>query len=300
MALDRKLKTALDEIRLLILGAQVLFGFQFNGAFQELFAQLTLRARVLQCVALLLIMTTVGLLIAPSMRHRIVEAGRASGDVLAAATLFAGLALLPLALGLGLDIFVLLERIYGTAVGVVAGGGFFLLAAAFWFGIEFVLRRNEIMKQSESDEATSLSTQVEQLLTEARVIIPGAQALLGFQFAVTLTRAFEQLPPGAKLLHIIALLSVALAVILLMAPAALHRLSFRGEDSPEFVTIGSVFVIAAPAPLALGIALDTYVAARRSLESDAAALAAALLSAILLFGLWYAYPIWRRRSQAPA
>src|SRR5205823_11846413 len=101
------------------------------------------------------------------------------------------------------------------------------------------------------------STQVDQLLTEARVIIPGAQALLGFQFAVTLTRAFEQLPPHAKLVHAIALLCVALTVILLMAPAALHRLSFGGEDAPEFLTIGSAFVIAAPVPLALGIALDT-------------------------------------------
>ena len=116
------------------------------------------------------------------------------------------------------------------------------------------------MTQLEAEKPTPLTTQVEQLLTEARVIIPGAQALLGFQFAVTLTRAFEQLSSGAKLAHIIALLSVALAVVLLMAPAALHRLSFRGEDSPAFMAIGSVFVIAAPAPLALGIALDIYVA----------------------------------------
>jgi Family of unknown function (DUF6328) len=175
MALERKLKTALDETRLLILGAQVLFGFQFNGAFQELFAQLTPGARALQFVALLMIMTTVGLLIAPSMRHRIAEAGRVSGEVLAATTLFAGLALLPLAVGLGLDIFVLLGRIYATAVGAVAGGAFFLLAALCWFGIPFVSRRNEIVKQPEPAKAPSLSTQVEQLLTEARVIIPGAR-----------------------------------------------------------------------------------------------------------------------------
>jgi hypothetical protein len=38
--IERKLKTALDESRLLILGAQVLFGFQFQGAFQELFSEL--------------------------------------------------------------------------------------------------------------------------------------------------------------------------------------------------------------------------------------------------------------------
>jgi len=40
VSLERKLKIALDESRLLILGAQVLFGFQFNGIFQELFEEL--------------------------------------------------------------------------------------------------------------------------------------------------------------------------------------------------------------------------------------------------------------------
>jgi hypothetical protein len=38
--LDAKLKTALNESRLLILGAQVLFGFAFQAAFQELFVEI--------------------------------------------------------------------------------------------------------------------------------------------------------------------------------------------------------------------------------------------------------------------
>jgi uncharacterized protein DUF6328 len=301
MSLERKLKIALDETRLLILGAQVLFGFQFNGIFQELFEQISDHGRVLECAALLLLMTTMGLLIAPSMRHRIAEGGQASAEMLAVATLFAGVALLPLALGLSLDLFVTLERIYGSMIGTLAAGIFLLLALLFWYAIEFVLRRNNKMQQPKAEESTTLSTQVDQLLTEARVIIPGAQALLGFQFAVTLTRAFEQLPAGVKLIHVIALLSVALAVILLMAPAALHRLAFGGEDAREFVTIGSVFVIAAPIPLAFGIALDTYVAARRSLDSDVIGISAGILSAAALFCLWYAYPLWLRgnRRQLP-
>jgi uncharacterized protein DUF6328 len=87
------------------------------------------------------------------------------------------------------------------------------------------------------------------MLTEARVIIPGAQALLGFQLTVTLTRAFEQLPFESKLAHAAALCCIALSIILLMAPAALHRISFGGEDSADFLRIGSV---SAPLPLALG------------------------------------------------
>jgi hypothetical protein len=52
MDLDRKLKTALDESRLLILGAQVLFGFLFQAVFQDLFKEVPAAVRC--CSALVL------------------------------------------------------------------------------------------------------------------------------------------------------------------------------------------------------------------------------------------------------
>ena len=295
MALARKLKIALDESRLLILGAQVLFGFQFNGIFQELFDELPRLSRALAAAGLTLLMATIGLLVAPSMQHRIAERGQDSPRVLAVATIFAAWALLPLSIALAFDVFIALERIAGAAWGVGLGAGFFLLAMLFWFGLAFFTkRRKRPMAQAKSPKPTPLETQVEQLLTEARVIIPGAQALLGFQLTVTLTRAFQQLPGDAKLLHAAALCCVGVAVVLLMAPASLHRISFAGEDDPEFLRIASMFVIAAPAPLALGIALDTYVAAGRALESASGAAAMAITAAVVLFGLWYAFPLSRR------
>ena len=41
MNVESRLKTALDESRLLILGAQVLFGFQFEAVFQERFPDIS-------------------------------------------------------------------------------------------------------------------------------------------------------------------------------------------------------------------------------------------------------------------
>jgi hypothetical protein len=35
MKVHEKIKTAMDETRLLLLGAQILLGFQINGIFQE-------------------------------------------------------------------------------------------------------------------------------------------------------------------------------------------------------------------------------------------------------------------------
>jgi Family of unknown function (DUF6328) len=94
--------------------------------------------------------------------------------------------------------------------------------------------------------------------------------------------------------HAAALCCIGLAVVLLIAPASVHRIAFGGQDDPDFLKIGSLFVIAAPLPLAIGISLDTYVAAGRALQSDTAALllAAAALIAPLIF--WYVLPAWRR------
>lgn len=299
MSLERHLKIAFDESRLLILGAQVLFGFQFNGIFQELFERLPPVERALACSGLTLITLTIAFLVTPSMQHRIVERGRDSPRMLSLVTLFGGLALLPLALALAFDVFIAIGRIGGGGWAAGVGASFFVLAIACWYALEFLIRKRPPMSKEKS-KPTSLETQVDQLLTEARLIIPGAQALLGFQLTVTLTRAFENLASEAKLAHAAALCCIGLAVVLLMAPASLHRLAFHGQDDPEFLTISSMFVLAAPAMLALGIALDTYVAAGRALASESAAAGLALAALLVLIGLWYAYPLWRRMTKGYA
>jgi Family of unknown function (DUF6328) len=295
MKLDEKIKTALNENRLLILGTQVLFGFQFTGIFQEKFEQLTPLSRALECSGLTLLMLSVAFLIAPSMDHRIVEDGEDRPRVLDVASLFAGWALLPLSIALAFDMYVAMQGMVGTTGGIVSGGLFFVLAVTFWFVLAFILKRRETnMPEQRSGEPTPLSTKVDRLLTEARLIIPGAQALLGFQLTVTLTKAFSELPTESKIAHAVALCCIGLTVLLLMAPASLHRIAFDGEDDPLFVKIGSWFVITAPFPMAIAIALDTYVAAGRALQSPTTAIALAVVAIVALVGCWYVYPTWRR------
>jgi hypothetical protein len=291
--LSKKVKTALDETRLLILGAQVLFGFQLNAVFQEAFSGLSVTTRLLNCIGQLLMAVAIGLLIAPSMQHRIVEDGEDTVRIHRATSLFAGMALLPFGISLGLSIYIVFDHVYGSAAALAAGTVFCILAGLCWYSLEFVVKLltgNDHM-QREEEKKTSLPTKIDQMLTEARVIIPGAQALLGFQLTVTLTRSFEQLSASSRLIHVAALCCVAVAVIVLMTPAALHRISFAGEDTASFFRMGSWFVIAAPIPLAFGIGGDLYVATAKAGESTT-------LGAVLAFGafailsvLWYALPL---------
>ena len=73
MELSKKVKVALYETRMLILGAQILLGFQFRGVFGDGYDQLPADSRYLSGVALGLMICVVG------PYHRMVEAGTDSG-----------------------------------------------------------------------------------------------------------------------------------------------------------------------------------------------------------------------------
>ena len=142
---------------------------------------------------------------------------------------------------------------------------------------------------------TALHIKIDYLLTEARVILPGAQALLGFQFIVTMTRRFDELPVHWQGLHFLSLGLVTAAVLLLISPAAIHRQAFSVSDDPRFLQIGSRIVTLAFLPLALAIAADLGLAAFILAASDRIAVGAAALALVVLLTLWYGLPIYLRR-----
>jgi len=304
MEIERRLKTALDESRLLILGAQVLFGFQFEAAFQELFSSLPASSRYIHCAGLLLLLISVGLLIAPSLFHQIIFEGESRSGAINAATVLAGASLLPLTIGLGAAAFVIFERMFGRELGIAVGVCFTAVALALLYGLGLSLRQNrrrpkseaESESESESERQTPLTSKIEQMLTEARVIIPGAQALLGFQLVATLTKAFDELPALFKYIHCAGLCAVALSVVLLMTPAAVHRIGFGGEDDPLFFRIGSRLVVAGSIPLAAGIAADVAVVFFKATESTNVATSAGVAALVVLLGFWLLFPFYCARS----
>ena len=297
MKLSEKVKIALEETRMLILGAQILLGFQLRSAFGESFDALPTHIRYLDGLTLGLLVVTISLLIAPEPYHRIVEGGRDSGR-LHQFVIIADLALLPLALALGIDLFIGAERVVGDN-GAIAGGTIAAaLAFALWYGFPqlrrpFLGKREHRMTLGQHNERadTPLHVKIEQLLVEARVILPGAQALLGFQLAIVLTQSFEGLPVTSKIVHAASLFLVALAVMLLMAPASYHRIVYAGEDTEDMHRVGNVLVTASTLPLGFGLAGDVYVVIAKILASSAAGMVAGGLAFLLLTGLWYIYPL---------
>ena len=308
MEFGKKIKLGLDESRMLILGSQILIGFQFRSVFEDVFDTLPAWSRHLDGVALLLMVCALGLLISPGPYHRIVEEGRNSGRLHILISTVMDWALAPFAVSIGLAVGIACERVWGAPGGLAAGGAACLAAFFLWYGLGEVRKRSEgkteramTRQNSEKVEDPGLHEKIDAMLTEARVILPGAQALLGFQLAIVLTQAFEKMNPATKSLHGAALLLDCLSVLLLMAPAAYHRIVYAGEDSIQFHKIGSWLITVSTVPLALGLAMDVYVVGTKMWSSPAFAVLSAVFSLLFLILAWHIVPLAlraRKRSRA--
>src|SRR6267378_5263115 len=108
-------------------------------------------------------------------------------------------------------------------------------------------------------EHISLDASARHLLEECRMVLPGIQALFGFQLIAVFNQGFdEKLTRGAQMVHLLALFLTALAMALVMTPAALHRLVEPNSVSQRFVWMASKMVLAGIVPGAALLAVFVW------------------------------------------
>jgi hypothetical protein len=143
----------------------------------------------------------------------------------------------------------------------------------------------------EERQLLKLSEAAQTLLDECRMVLPGIQALFGFQLiAVFNARFASDLAKPEQGLHLAAIAFVALAVAMVMTPAAYHRRHGAREVTDTFIHVSSLLLLGSMVPLAAGLALDFYLIARLVVEGRALAAAfGAALFALLVF-FWFVFP----------
>jgi hypothetical protein len=140
----------------------------------------------------------------------------------------------------------------------------------------------------------SLDKAVEYLLEECRIVLPGIQVLFGFQLATVFTTRFAQdLSVGEQRLHLLAIALVAVAIALIMTPAAYHRQAEPRHASARFIRVSTRLLLASMPPLAIAICLDFYLVARLVVDAGSVAWAAATLFAVFV-ALWFVLPMFGR------
>src|SRR3954454_16675265 len=99
-------------------------------------------------------------------------------------------------------------------------------------------------------EKERLDRNLNELLQELRVVLPGVQVLFAFLLTVPFQQGFQKATTFQTDVYGVTLLLTALASALLMAPSAYHRLEFRQDDKKHIVFMSNKFSIVGFAVLA--------------------------------------------------
>lgn len=127
------------------------------------------------------------------------------------------------------------------------------------------------------------------------MVLPGIQALFGFQLIAVFQDGFtEELSSLEQRLHFASIILVIVAIIVVMAPAALHRQVEPHSVSRRFIQVTSRLLLWSMLPLAIGIGLEVYLVGRVVLNDTPIAIgfAAGVLGLFIL--LWLVMPLRER------
>lgn len=152
---------------------------------------------------------------------------------------------------------------------------------------------------SDERERESLPDETRSAIEEVRTVLPGMQALFGFQLIAVFNERFEKIPGAARVLHLCSLLLVATAIACVMAPAAFHRIAERGWVSRVLIDVTSNFLTAGMAMLAIALAFEVGLVSALVLSSMPAGILCGVSLAVLLTVFWFVLPIRHRFRYRP-
>src|SRR3954452_3144591 len=146
-----------------------------------------------------------------------------------------------------------------------------------------MLDRANVSKEAKDQPTEKMAREV---IEEARMVLPGIQALFGFQLMAVFNQRFNVLEGGEQVLHFISVLLIALSIGLIMTPAAYHRQVEPGSVSAFFVRLASRLVAIAMLPLAVALCLEVYLLGGVILGDRRTSFVVAGMLLLIFAGLW--------------
>jgi cation transport ATPase len=152
--------------------------------------------------------------------------------------------------------------------------------------------------RSQESERERLERNLDQLLQELRVALPGVQVLFAFLLTVVFAQGFAKVTSFQEKLYFVTLLLTAISAALLITPSAYHRILFRQREKEHLVFTANRFAIAGLAFLALAMT-GAVMLVTDYLFSPAATVITGILIGGMFVAFWYGLPLRRRMGTEP-
>jgi predicted membrane channel-forming protein YqfA (hemolysin III family) len=138
-----------------------------------------------------------------------------------------------------------------------------------------------------------LDRELNELLQELRVALPGVQVLFAFLLTIPFAQRFTTLSGAQKTAYFIAFLSTAVATILLIAPTAFHRIEWRQRDKERILRTSTGLALLGLAFLTAAMTATIFVVTD-VLYDTPWAVVTAVIAGVVFALFWFVWPTTRR------
>jgi Family of unknown function (DUF6328) len=156
-------------------------------------------------------------------------------------------------------------------------------------------RHPETGRKETEDERVDRNLQ--EMLGELRVALPGVQVLFAFLLVVPFNQRFGEVTDFQQTVYFITLLFTTASTVCLIAPTVHHRIEFRQQDKENIVRVGNRIVIAGLAMLAIAMT-GAVLLITDYLYGSATTIAAAVGVGLAFAVLWCLIPLRRLARQS--
>ncbi|UJA21365.1 hypothetical protein HJD18_14845 [Thermoleophilia bacterium SCSIO 60948] len=146
----------------------------------------------------------------------------------------------------------------------------------------------------DEDERARLDRNLDQLMQGLRVALPGVQVLFAFLLILPFQERFEEVTEFQRTTYFLTLLATAAATVLLIAPSARHRVTFRQGDKRWNVLTANRLSLAGFGCLGIAICGAILLISDFLYGGLLAGVVTALLF-VAVCALWIVSPLLRRR-----
>jgi cation transport ATPase len=144
-------------------------------------------------------------------------------------------------------------------------------------------------------EDDRLDRELEELLQELRIALPGVQILFAFLLVVPFNNRFTETDDLQRNVWFAALLLALGAVACFITPTAYHRIRFRDFDKERLVMTATRLAVVGLVCLAAALTASAFFVTG-FVFSDRAASFVTAIAAGAIGGLWFALPLMRKFS----
>jgi hypothetical protein len=148
--------------------------------------------------------------------------------------------------------------------------------------------------ERQETEHERIDRNLQELIEELRVALPGIQVLFAFLLILPFNQRFAQVTDAQKDLYFAVLVCTALAASFLIAPTLHHRLQFRQNRKPRILWWSHRLSLIGLSLLALAMSGAVFLVGDFVFDSTTAAIGTAI-PAFTIAVTWYVLPLMGRR-----